>query len=101
VVTDPPFRIPIDTLKALGGGDAAAGQAALCAVIRCYGHGVGVVPEIGGGNVSNGRRVLRKFIAITHRRHAADLKQRIAKAFADGGAVADEIDCQGFPNASA
>jgi hypothetical protein len=87
-----PFRIPIDTLKALGRGDAAAGQGALCAVIGCYGHGVGIVPaekvaEIGGGNMSNGRRVLRKFIAIAHRNHAAAIKQRIAKAYADGGAV--------------
>jgi hypothetical protein len=68
-VSGPAFRVPIDTLKALGGGDAAAGHAALCASMGCYGHGVGIIPgemvqAIGNGSLSKGRAVLNKFVAM-------------------------------------
>lgn len=70
-----PFRIPVDSLKALGGGNAAAGHAAMCDVFGCHGAGVGVVPaekvaEIGNGNINAERKVLTRFVSMACRQRS-------------------------------
>ena len=70
-VTGPPFRIPSDVMKALGGGDdLPLGHAVLSETLGTHTlvNGVGVisaemVKEIGNGNAAAGRKVLTRFIA--------------------------------------
>lgn len=63
-----PFTVPIDALRKLGNGDAAAGQAALADTLGFLAVRVGEVPadvvvEVGNGDPLVGRQVLSRFVA--------------------------------------
>jgi hypothetical protein len=77
------FVLPGDVVRSMGGGSREAGLAAADEMFghhRAYGRGVvhpDVVRHIGDGNITKGRRVLQKFVALTRKQAANKSRHQI------------------------